>query len=34
MKVAAARALALLAREDVPEEVNTAGAGKSLRYGP
>jgi malate dehydrogenase (oxaloacetate-decarboxylating)(NADP+) len=34
MKVAAARALALLAREDVPEEVNTAGAGKSLRFGP
>ena len=34
MKIAAARALALLAREDVPEEVNTAGAGKSLRYGP
>ena len=34
MKIAAARALALLAREDVPEEVNTAGAGKSLRFGP
>ena len=34
MKIAAARALALLAREDVPEEVNTAGAGKTLRYGP
>src|SRR5918999_1103988 len=34
MKVAAARALALLGREDVREEVNTAGAGKSLRFGP
>jgi malate dehydrogenase (oxaloacetate-decarboxylating)(NADP+) len=34
MKIAAARSLALLAREDVPEEVNTAGAGKSLRFGP
>ena len=34
MKVAAARALAMLAREDVPEEVNTAGAGSSLRFGP
>ncbi|MBY0331945.1 MAG: NADP-dependent malic enzyme [Acetobacteraceae bacterium] len=34
MKVAAARALALLAREDVPEEVGSAGAGSSLRYGP
>src|SRR5215213_9471348 len=34
MKIAAAEALAELAREDVPEEVNTAGAGKSLRYGP
>jgi malate dehydrogenase (oxaloacetate-decarboxylating)(NADP+) len=34
MKIAAAEALALLAREDVPEEVNTAGAGKSLRFGP
>jgi malate dehydrogenase (oxaloacetate-decarboxylating)(NADP+) len=34
MKIAAARALAELAREDVPEEVNTAGAGKSLRFGP
>ncbi len=34
MKIAAARALAMLAREDVPEEVNTAGAGKSLRFGP
>ncbi|WP_149539177.1 NADP-dependent malic enzyme [Siccirubricoccus phaeus] len=33
MKIAAARALALLAREDVPEEVGSAGAGKSLRYG-
>ena len=36
MKVAAAEALAMLAREDVPEEVNTAGAGTgtSLRFGP
>ncbi|MCO6419876.1 NADP-dependent malic enzyme [Siccirubricoccus sp. KC 17139] len=33
MKIAAARALALLAREDVPEEVGSAGAGKSLRFG-
>ncbi|MBK1660764.1 NADP-dependent malic enzyme [Paracraurococcus ruber] len=34
MKIAAARSLALLAREDVPEEVGSAGAGKSLRFGP
>ncbi len=34
MKIAAARALALLAREDVPEEVAGAGAGKALRFGP
>ncbi|TCZ58764.1 NADP-dependent malic enzyme [Roseicella aquatilis] len=34
MKIAAARALALLAREDVPEEVGSAGAGTSLRFGP
>jgi malate dehydrogenase (oxaloacetate-decarboxylating)(NADP+) len=34
MKIAAAEALALLAREDVPEEVAGAGAGKSLRFGP
>ena len=34
MKIAAARALAMLAREDVPEEVGSAGAGKSLRFGP
>ncbi|MDO9499831.1 NADP-dependent malic enzyme [Falsiroseomonas sp.] len=34
MKVAAANALALLAREHVPEEVAGAGAGKSLRFGP
>ncbi len=34
MKIAAARALAMLAREDVPEEVGFAGAGKSLRFGP
>jgi malate dehydrogenase (oxaloacetate-decarboxylating)(NADP+) len=34
MKVAAAEALAMLAREDVPEEVAGAGAGNSLRFGP
>ncbi len=34
MKIAAANALALLAREDVPEEVGSAGAGNSLRFGP
>ena len=38
MKVAAAEALAMLAREDVPEEVTGAGAGprggKALRFGP
>ena len=34
MKIAAAQALALLAREDVPEEVGSAGAGSSLRFGP
>jgi malate dehydrogenase (oxaloacetate-decarboxylating)(NADP+) len=34
MKVAAAEALAMLAREDVPEEVAGAGAGTSLRFGP
>jgi malate dehydrogenase (oxaloacetate-decarboxylating)(NADP+) len=34
MKVAAAEALAMLAREDVPEEVAGAGAGKALRFGP
>ena len=34
MKIAAAQALAMLAREDVPEEVAGAGAGKSLRFGP
>jgi malate dehydrogenase (oxaloacetate-decarboxylating)(NADP+) len=34
MKIAAAEALAMLAREDVPEEVAGAGAGKSLRFGP
>ncbi|MFM1989825.1 MAG: hypothetical protein RJA99_2782, partial [Pseudomonadota bacterium] len=34
MKVAAAEALAMLAREDVPEEVAGAGAGKSRRFGP
>ncbi|HEY4253770.1 MAG TPA: NADP-dependent malic enzyme [Roseomonas sp.] len=34
MKIAAANALALLAREDVPEEVAGAGAGLALRFGP
>jgi malate dehydrogenase (oxaloacetate-decarboxylating)(NADP+) len=34
MKVAAAEALAMLAREDVPEEVAGAGAGAKLRFGP
>jgi malate dehydrogenase (oxaloacetate-decarboxylating)(NADP+) len=34
MKVAAAEALALLARDHVPEEVAGAGAGTSLKFGP
>ena len=34
MKIAAAEALALLAREDVPDEVNAAGSGKRLQFGP
>ncbi len=34
MKIAAAHALADLAREDVPDEVDTAYAGQRLRYGP
>jgi len=34
MKIAAARALADLAREDVPDEVDAAYAGRRLRYGP
>ena len=34
MKVAAAQALAALAREDVPDEVSAAYAGRKLRYGP
>ncbi|MBK3733960.1 NADP-dependent malic enzyme [Azospirillum brasilense] len=34
MKVAAAKALAALAREDVPDEVDAAYAGRRLRYGP
>ena len=34
MKVAAAEALAALAREDVPDEVSTAYKGAQLRYGP
>ena len=34
MKIAAAEALAALAREDVPDEVAAAYAGERLRYGP
>ncbi len=34
MKIAAAHALAELAREDVPDEVDRAYAGRRLRYGP
>jgi malate dehydrogenase (oxaloacetate-decarboxylating)(NADP+) len=34
MKIAAAEALASLAREDVPDEVAAAYAGQRLRYGP
>ncbi len=34
MKIAAANALAMLAREDVPDEVNTAASGTSLQFGP
>ncbi len=34
MKIAAVKALAALAREDVPDEVAAAYAGKRLRYGP
>ncbi len=34
MKIAAAEALAQLAREDVPDEVSTAGSGLRLQFGP
>ncbi|HJS31302.1 MAG TPA: NADP-dependent malic enzyme, partial [Alphaproteobacteria bacterium] len=34
MKIAAAQALAKLAREDVPDELDAAYAGRRLRYGP
>ena len=34
MKIAAAHAIAELAREDVPDEVNAAYSGQHLRYGP
>ena len=34
MKIAAAYALAALAREDVPDEVSAAYRGRRLRYGP
>ena len=34
MKIAAAHALAELAREDVPDEVDAAYSGRRLRFGP
>ena len=34
MKIAASEAIATLAREDVPDEVDAAYAGRRLRYGP
>jgi len=34
MKIAAAKAIAALAREDVPDEVDAAYVGRRLRYGP
>ncbi|WP_197974965.1 NADP-dependent malic enzyme [Phaeovibrio sulfidiphilus] len=34
MKIAAARAIASLAKEDVPDEVAAAYAGRTLRFGP
>jgi malate dehydrogenase (oxaloacetate-decarboxylating)(NADP+) len=34
MKIAAAKALAQLAREDVPDEVHSASSGRRLRFGP
>ncbi|MGH7057251.1 MAG: phosphate acyltransferase, partial [Acetobacteraceae bacterium] len=34
MKIAAAEALAMLAREDVPDEVNAAASGNRLKFGP
>src|SRR5215469_14402288 len=34
MKIAAAKALAMLAREDVPDEVAAAYSGNRLKYGP
>jgi malate dehydrogenase (oxaloacetate-decarboxylating)(NADP+) len=34
MKIAAAQAIAALAREDTPDEVDAAYAGRRLRYGP
>jgi malate dehydrogenase (oxaloacetate-decarboxylating)(NADP+) len=34
MKIAAAKAIASLAREDVPDEVDAAYSGRRLRYGP
>ena len=34
MKIAAAEALAALARQDVPDEVDAAYSGRRLRFGP
>src|SRR5690606_1712863 len=34
MKIAAAQAIAALARQDVPDEVSAAYSGQRLRYGP
>ena len=34
MKIAAAEALAKLAREDVPDEVHSASTGRRLAFGP
>ena len=34
MKIAAANALAQLAREDVPDEVHASSAGRRLNFGP
>ncbi|MBF0354663.1 MAG: NADP-dependent malic enzyme [Alphaproteobacteria bacterium] len=34
MKIAAAKAIAALAREDVPDEVDAAYSGRKLRFGP
>jgi malate dehydrogenase (oxaloacetate-decarboxylating)(NADP+) len=34
MKIACAKALAMLAREDVPDEVAAAYHGRQLKFGP